>query len=119
VAVFENPDQINPLPAVDDLPGSAIDAQVLSLYVWLAANRYNEYRSAACVCLAESLSEAYVIAPAGFSLFREAQPIPLDRFRKGFVFKSQYTQHVLRSYAVGCNSRERTRDLIQVYGEQF
>lgn len=81
VAVFENPDQINPLPAVDDLPGSAIDAQVLSLYVWLAASRYDEYRNAACVCLAESLSEAYVIAPADFSLFREAQPIPLDRFR--------------------------------------
>jgi hypothetical protein len=81
VAVFENPDQINPLPAVDDLPGSAIDAQVLSLYVWLAASRYDEYRNAACVCLAESLSEAYVIAPAGFNLFREAQPIPLDRFR--------------------------------------
>jgi len=81
VAVFENPDQINPLPAVDDLPGSAIDAQVLSLYVWLAASRYDEYRNAACVCLAEGLSEAYVIAPPEFSLFREAQPIPLERFR--------------------------------------
>jgi hypothetical protein len=81
VAVFENPDQINPLPAVDDLPGSAIDAQVLSLYVWLAASRYDEYRNAACVCLAESLSEAYVIAPPDFSLFREAQPIPVDKFR--------------------------------------
>jgi len=81
VAVFENPEQINPLPAVDDLPGSAIDAQVLSLYVWLAASRYDEYRNAACVCLAESLSEAYVIAAPEFSLFREARPIPLDRFR--------------------------------------
>jgi len=81
VAVFENPDQINPLPAVDDLPGSAIDAQVLSLYVWLAASRYDEYRNGACVRLAESLSEAYVIAPPEFSLFREAQPIPLERFR--------------------------------------
>jgi len=81
VAVFENPDQINPMPAVDDLPGSALDAQILSLYVWLAANRYDEYRTnAACVCLAESLSEAYVIAPPEFSPFRQVQPIRLDRF---------------------------------------
>jgi hypothetical protein len=82
VAVFENPDKINPLPAVDDLPGSVLDAQVLSLYVWLAASRYNEYRTnTACVCLAESLSEAYVIAPSEFGLFRETQPVPLDRVR--------------------------------------
>ena len=82
VAVFENPDEINPLPAVDDLPGSALDAQVLALYVWLAASRYDEYRTnTACVCLAESLSEAYVIAPPEFGLFREAQPVPFDRFR--------------------------------------
>jgi hypothetical protein len=82
VAVFENPDQINPLPAVDDLPGSALDAQVLALYVWLAANRYDEYRTnTACVCLAESLSEAYVIAPPEFDLFRQVQPVPFDRFR--------------------------------------
>jgi hypothetical protein len=82
VAVFENPDQINPLPAVDDLPGSALDAQVLALYVWLAANRYDEYRTnTACLCVAESLSEAYVIAPPEFDLFREVQPVPFDRFR--------------------------------------
>jgi len=82
VAVFENPDQINPLPAVDDLPGSALDAQELALYVWLAASRYDEYRTnTACVCLAEGLSEAYVIAPPEFDLFREAQPVPLDPFR--------------------------------------
>lgn len=82
VAVFENPDQINPQPAVDDLQGSALDAQELAFYVWLAASRYNEYRTdAACVCLAESLSEAYVIAPPEFALFRETQPVPVDRLR--------------------------------------
>ncbi len=79
VAVFENPDQINPLPAVEDLQGSALDAQVLSLYVWLAATRYEEYRNAVCMCLAESLSEAYVIAPPEFTLMRDAQPVSLDR----------------------------------------
>jgi hypothetical protein len=63
VVVFENPDRINPLPPIEDLPGSAADAEMLALYVWLAANRYEEYqRSTVCVCLAESLSEDYVIA---------------------------------------------------------
>jgi hypothetical protein len=46
VAVFEDPDQVNPLPSVDDLPGSAIDSQILALYVWLAASRYEEYACA-------------------------------------------------------------------------
>jgi len=80
VAVFDNPDQVNPLPAVDDLEGSAVDAQMLALYVWLAATRYEEYRqSTACVCLAESISEAYVVAPPEFSLLKETEPIGLDR----------------------------------------
>ena len=80
VAVFENPDQVNPLPAVDDLQGSAIDAQMLALYVWLAAVRYVEYqRSTVCVCLAESLSQAYVVAPPEFTLAQQTQPISLDR----------------------------------------
>lgn len=82
VAVFEDPDQINPLPAVDDLPGSGLDAQILAPYVWMAASRYDEYRTnTACVCVAESLSEAYVIAPPEFALFREAQPIPYGHLR--------------------------------------
>jgi len=80
VAVFDNPDQVNPLAAVDDLPGSAVDAQMLALYVWLAANRYDEYqRSTVCVCIAESLAQAYVVAPPEFALWQEAEPVPLDR----------------------------------------
>jgi len=82
VAVFDNPDEVNPLPAVDDLPGSALDAQVLALYVWLAASRYDEYRrNTACLCIAESLSEAYIVAPPEFALWREAEPVTLDRLR--------------------------------------
>lgn len=80
VAVFDNPDQVNPLPAVDDLPGSALDAQMLALYVWLAAYRFQEYQqSSVCVCVAESLSEAYVVAPPEFALWKEAEPISLGR----------------------------------------
>jgi len=79
VAVFDNPDLVNPLPAVDDLAGSAEDAQILALYVWLAATRYTEYQSSTvCVCLAESLSEAYVVAPPDFALFKSTQPVSLD-----------------------------------------
>jgi hypothetical protein len=79
VAVFDNPDQVNPLPAVDDLTGSAEDAQILALYVWLAATRYPEYRSSTvCVCLAESLSEAYVVAPPEFALLQATQPVSHD-----------------------------------------
>ncbi len=80
VAVFDNPDQINPLPAVDDLAGSSMDAQMLALYVWLAARRYEEYQSSTvCLCVAVSLSQAYLIAPPEFSLGNETMPIPLDR----------------------------------------
>lgn len=80
VAVFENPDQVNPLPAVDDLQGSALDAQMLALYVWLAASRYSEYQSSTvCVCLAESISQAYVVAPKEFTLSQETDPVSLDR----------------------------------------
>jgi hypothetical protein len=80
VAVFDNPDQVNPLPAVNDLPGSAADAQILALYVWLAASRFGEYQhSTACVCVAGSLSECYVVAPPEFVLWQEAEPVSLDR----------------------------------------
>ena len=80
VAVFENPDQVNPLPAVDDFQGSALDAQVLALYIWMAATRYPEYHdSTVCVCVAESLAQAYVVAPSGFALPRQSEPIGVDR----------------------------------------
>jgi hypothetical protein len=80
VAVFENQDQVNPLPAVDDPEGSSLDAQMLALYVWLAAARYDEYRrGTVCVCIAEGLSEAYIVAPPEFILVRDGPPVPLER----------------------------------------
>ena len=81
-AVFDNPDQINPLPAVDDPAGSAIDAQMLALYIGLAAYRFQEYsHSTVCVCVAESISQAYLVAPPEFTLAQGPQPIALDRLR--------------------------------------
>jgi hypothetical protein len=80
VAVFDNADQINPAPSVDDLPGSALDAEMLSLYVWLAAIRFSEYQAhTACVCIAESLSQAYLVAPSDAAISRELEPIKLSR----------------------------------------
>lgn len=79
VNVFDNPDKINPLPAVDDLPGSAIDAQILALYIWLSATRYSEYQSStACVCIAESLSQAYVVAPPEFPMKAQTNRVTID-----------------------------------------
>lgn len=79
VAVFDNPDQVNPLPPVDDLPGSSIDSQMLALYVWLSAIRYDEYQhSTVCVCVVESISQAYVVAPPEFSLARQKQAVSVN-----------------------------------------
>ncbi|HWA95975.1 MAG TPA: hypothetical protein VG844_15340 [Terracidiphilus sp.] len=78
VAVFDNPNEVNPAPAVEDLPGSALDAEMLSLYVWLSALRYNEYQShTACICIAESLEQAYVIAPDDFPSLSAQAPVSL------------------------------------------
>ena len=86
VAIFENQDQVNPLPAVDDIEGSAMDAEILALYIWLAAGRYEEYQSrTVCVCIAESLSQAYIVAPPEFSLVGDAEPVPLHRLRKSLL----------------------------------
>jgi len=80
VAVFDNPDQVNPLPSIDDFQGSAVDAQMLALYVWLAASRYAEYQqSTVCVCLAESLSQAFVVAPQEFVLADDHRAMGIDR----------------------------------------
>jgi hypothetical protein len=82
VAVFDNPDQVNPLPAVDDIPGSTVDAQMLALYVWLAAARYSEYQnSTVCVCIAESLSQAYVVSPPQFHLPSQTDRLSADELR--------------------------------------
>jgi hypothetical protein len=80
VAVFDNPDQVNPAPSVDDLPGSAADAEMLALYIWLAAQRYEEYQhSTVCICIAESISQAYVVAPPEFTLARHSDTVSLSQ----------------------------------------
>jgi hypothetical protein len=63
IAIFENQQRINALPDVDDPEGSAIDAQILARYIWLAASRYPEYEQAHCLCISESLNSAWLIAP--------------------------------------------------------
>lgn len=79
VAVFQDPEKASPLPEVEDLKGSALDAQVMARYTWLAATRYPEYERAACLCLSEGLPRACLVAPADFPLWKEPQPIRIDR----------------------------------------
>jgi len=80
VAIFENPEQVNPLPAVDDLEGSVADAQILAFYIWLAASRFEEYRnSTVCVCIAENIAQARLVAPPEFYISQEAKPVQIDR----------------------------------------
>ena len=83
VALFNNHDQINLAPSVDDLPGSAADTEMLAPYVWLAATRYAEYQqSTACVCLADSIAQAYLIAPSEFPPWGESEPVSFERSGK-------------------------------------
>lgn len=80
VAVFENPEKVNPLPSVDDPNGSALDAEILAAYIWLAAARFEEYqRSTVCICVAESMNQCYLIAPADFSLHVENNSVDEDK----------------------------------------
>ncbi len=82
VAVFDNPDQVNPAPPVDDAAGSAQDAEILAWYVWLAALRYPEYRSSTvCLCTAESIGQAYLVAPDEFELKTEDGAVSLDHLQ--------------------------------------
>lgn len=79
VAIFEDQDQINPLPAVVDLAGRALDAQVIALYAWLAAGRDDEYRDhTVCLCIAASLPEVYVVAPPEFPLWSASEPVTVE-----------------------------------------
>ena len=80
VVIFENQERANPLPEQEDLPGSALDAQIMAYYVGLAAGRFPEYQeTAACVSLAEAVPSAYVVAPPEFPLLGESAPVPLER----------------------------------------
>jgi hypothetical protein len=82
VAVFDNPDQVNPAPSVDDEAGSAKDAEILAWYVWLAAKRYPEYQSSTvCLCLAESIAQAYLIAPSEFEVKTENGAVSLGHLQ--------------------------------------
>ena len=107
VAVFENPDQVNPLPAIDDLPGSAVDAQILALYVWLAAARFEEYqRSTVCLCIAESLSQAYVVAPPEFPFGKRRSQSPSIGLAKRCAPGLRNRRSI---YSISVSSTERVR----------
>ncbi len=68
IAIFENQDKVSTLPDQDDPTGSAADAVILTKYVWLAAQRYSEYKEALCLCISEHLSSGWMILPPGADL---------------------------------------------------
>lgn len=83
IAIFENQKRINTLPDVDDPEGSAIDAQLLARYVWLAAERYPEHEQTACLCIAEHCNAVYLIAPEGKAPgWPAGQPVAADEMHR-------------------------------------
>jgi hypothetical protein len=82
IAILEDQEHTSPLPDIADPDGSAVDAQILARYVWLAASRFDEYKDALCLCVADALPAIYAVAPAGHNLFRESQPMTVERVRQ-------------------------------------
>jgi hypothetical protein len=78
VAIFENQNKASPLPDVEELAGSALDAQVMMYYTWLAAIRYPEYQQAACLCLAVDRPQAYWVVPPDFPISDRAAPVKIE-----------------------------------------
>jgi hypothetical protein len=81
IAILEDQEHSSMLPDSPDLEGSAIDALILARYTWLAASRYEEYKDAVCLCVADAIPAIYAIAPAEHSLFKESGPMTVERIR--------------------------------------
>jgi hypothetical protein len=82
IAILEDQERTSPLPSIEDPEGSAVDAQILARYVWLAASRFDEYKNALCLCVADALPAIYAIAPVGLNLFGDSQPMTIERVRQ-------------------------------------
>jgi hypothetical protein len=82
IAILEDQEHTSPLPDTADPAGSAVDAQILARYVWLAASRYEEYKDALCLCVADAIPAIYAIAPAEHNLFKEQEPMTVERVRQ-------------------------------------
>jgi hypothetical protein len=82
LAILENQEHTSPTPDTPDPDGSAVDAQILASYIWLAASRYEEYRDALCLCIADALPAIYAIAPAEHNLFSESKPMTVEKVRQ-------------------------------------
>ncbi len=65
IAIFEDQDKVSTLPDQDDPTGSAADAVILAKYVWLAAQRFSEYKEALCLCVSEHLNQGWLVLPQG------------------------------------------------------
>jgi hypothetical protein len=75
IAIFENQTKVSAVPDTPDPESSALDAAILARYVWLSALRYAEYEQALCLCVAEHLNAALVVAPPGSDLANNHGPL--------------------------------------------
>ncbi len=82
LAILENQEHTTPIPDTADPDGSAVDAQILARYIWLAASRYEEYGDALCLCIADALPAIYAIAPAQHNLYKEPEPMTVEKVRQ-------------------------------------
>lgn len=81
ITILEDQKHTSPLPDIADPEGSAIDAQILARYTWLSASRYEEYKNAVCLCVADAIPAIYAIAPAGHGLFEGTAPMTVEKIR--------------------------------------
>ena len=79
LAALENQLKFTAIPDTEDPEGSAVDAQMLASYIWLAASRFEEYKDALCLCIADAISAAYLIAPPNHPLLTGAQPLAVSQ----------------------------------------
>ncbi len=79
LAVLENQRKFTAIPDIEDPEGSAVDAEMLASYIWLAASRFDEYKNALCLCIADAIPAAYIVAPSDHPLLREAHPLAVSK----------------------------------------
>ncbi len=82
ITILEDQEHSSPLPDTPDPEGSSVDARILARYIWLSASRYDEYKNAVCLCVADSVPAIYAIAPAELGLFEESEPMTIEKIRE-------------------------------------
>jgi len=81
IAILEDQEHTSPVADAPDPEGSAIDAEILASYIWRSAARYEEYKNAVCLCIADAIPAVYAVGPVGHPLLRESAPLAVENLR--------------------------------------